>query len=302
MNPNAKPFVFNPGATSWTPPAPPTAEQSSNIAPGLSAPAEQTTQIEEEVVKQTEQLSLSEEKIAGGNETENAENGKDEDDEALDENDPLWIATLKVCNGDRAAALRMLDDPDSLMKYPEIVAAMESSEEAGSNSNVADDWETAQDNSKKESVDKSDVNNSYDDEDDDDDDDEDYDDYDEDDDEDAEDKGTDKSSKKGKKSGKTKKSKKEKDAEEEEEEEVEDPREHMNIVFIGHVDAGKSTLSGSILYLMGKVDARTIERFEKEAKNRNRESWFLAFIMDTSEEERAKGKTVEVFALVFSLS
>jgi peptide chain release factor subunit 3 len=45
---------------------------------------------------------------------------------------------------------------------------------------------------------------------------------------------------------------------------------------------------------MGKVDSRTIERFEKEAKNRNRESWFLAFIMDTSEEERAKGKTVEV--------
>jgi peptide chain release factor subunit 3 len=73
-----------------------------------------------------------------------------------------------------------------------------------------------------------------------------------------------------------------------------DPREHMNLVFIGHVDAGKSTLSGSILYIMGKVDKRTIERFEREAKERNRESWFLAFILDTSEEERAKGKTVEV--------
>lgn len=46
--------------------------------------------------------------------------------------------------------------------------------------------------------------------------------------------------------------------------------------------------------MMGKVDHRTIERFEREAKQRNRESWFLAFIMDTSEEERAKGKTVEV--------
>jgi peptide chain release factor subunit 3 len=57
---------------------------------------------------------------------------------------------------------------------------------------------------------------------------------------------------------------------------------------------GKSTLSGSILYIMGMVDARTIERYEREAKTRNRESWFLAFIMDTSEEERAKGKTVEV--------
>jgi len=74
----------------------------------------------------------------------------------------------------------------------------------------------------------------------------------------------------------------------------EDPRQHLNIVFIGHVDAGKSTLSGSILYLMGAVDKRTIEKYEREAKDRNRESWFLAFIMDTNEEERAKGKTVEV--------
>lgn len=84
------------------------------------------------------------------------------------------------------------------------------------------------------------------------------------------------------------------EGEDEEEQAEEDPREHLNLVFIGHVDAGKSTLSGSILYLMGMVDKRTIERFEREAKDRNRESWFLAFIMDTSEEERAKGKTVEV--------
>ena len=67
---------------------------------------------------------------------------------------------------------------------------------------------------------------------------------------------------------------------------------HLNInMTILHV---QSTLSGSILYIMGKVDARTIERYEREAKQRNRESWFLAFIMDTSEEERAKGRTVEV--------
>ena len=73
-----------------------------------------------------------------------------------------------------------------------------------------------------------------------------------------------------------------------------DPREHLNLVFIGHVDAGKSTLSGNILYLTDNVDKRTIERYEREAKELNRESWFLAFIMDTNEEERAKGITVEV--------
>ena len=66
------------------------------------------------------------------------------------------------------------------------------------------------------------------------------------------------------------------------------------MVFIGHVDAGKSTFCGQILYQTDQVDARTIEKYEKEAKEKNRDSWFLAFIMDTNEEERAKGKTVEV--------
>ena len=79
-----------------------------------------------------------------------------------------------------------------------------------------------------------------------------------------------------------------------------DPRDHLNLVFIGHVDAGKSTLSGNILYLTDNVDKRTIEKYEQEAKERNRESWFLAFIMDTNEEERAKGKTVEVGKAFFS--
>lgn len=86
------------------------------------------------------------------------------------------------------------------------------------------------------------------------------------------------------------------EAVEEEEEEIgdEDPREHLNVVLIGHVDAGKSTLSGNLLYLMDQVDKRTIERYEREAKQRNRDSWFLAYIMDTGDEERAKGITVEV--------
>jgi hypothetical protein len=64
-------------------------------------------------------------------------------------------------------------------------------------------------------------------------------------------------------------------------------------------DAGKSTLAGSILFLTGNVDKRTIEKFEREAKDRNRESWYLAYIMDTNEEERAKGKTVEVGRATF---
>lgn len=75
---------------------------------------------------------------------------------------------------------------------------------------------------------------------------------------------------------------------------VHDTREHLNIVFIGHVDAGKSTISGQILLLTNQVDERTIQKYEKEAKEKNRESWYLAYVMDTNEEERNKGKTVEV--------
>jgi peptide chain release factor subunit 3 len=37
-----------------------------------------------------------------------------------------------------------------------------------------------------------------------------------------------------------------------------------------------------------------IQKYEREAKEKNRESWYLAYVMDTNEEERAKGKTVEV--------
>ena len=38
-------------------------------------------------------------------------------------------------------------------------------------------------------------------------------------------------------------------------------------------DAGKSTIGGQILYLSGQVDERTIQKYEKEAKDKSRESW-----------------------------
>lgn len=71
-------------------------------------------------------------------------------------------------------------------------------------------------------------------------------------------------------------------------------KEHVNIVFIGHVDAGKSTIGGQIQKLTGMVDARTLEKYEREAKEKNRETWYLSWCMDTNQEERDKGKTVEV--------
>ncbi|RZF35437.1 hypothetical protein LSTR_LSTR006981 [Laodelphax striatellus] len=77
-------------------------------------------------------------------------------------------------------------------------------------------------------------------------------------------------------------------------EETKSKREHVNVVIIGHVDAGKSTIGGQIMALTGMVDKRTLEKYEKEAKERSRESWYLSWALDTNQEEREKGKTVEV--------
>jgi len=76
-------------------------------------------------------------------------------------------------------------------------------------------------------------------------------------------------------------------------------KRHLNIVFVGHVDAGKSTISGHIMYLSGQVDERTMEKYEREAKAKHRESWKFAWCMDTTDEERAKGKTQECGRGVF---
>merc|ERR1711977_9549 len=71
-------------------------------------------------------------------------------------------------------------------------------------------------------------------------------------------------------------------------------KEHVNIIFIGHVDAGKSTLGGAILIQSGMVDERTIEKYKKEAKDMGRETWWISWALDLTKEERSKGKTVEV--------
>ena len=54
------------------------------------------------------------------------------------------------------------------------------------------------------------------------------------------------------------------------------------------LDAGKSTIGGHILFLTGQVDKRTLERYEREAKEKNRESWYLSWALDTNAEERDK--------------
>ncbi|AOA64341.1 Translation termination factor eRF3 [Komagataella phaffii] len=71
-------------------------------------------------------------------------------------------------------------------------------------------------------------------------------------------------------------------------------KDHISILFMGHVDAGKSTMGGNLLYLTGSVDKRTIDKYEKEAKDAGRQGWYLSWVMDTNKEERNDGKTIEV--------
>ena len=49
-----------------------------------------------------------------------------------------------------------------------------------------------------------------------------------------------------------------------------------------------------LFFSLGMVDQRTLEKYEREAKEKNRETWYLSWALDTNTEEREKGKTVEV--------
>jgi len=80
---------------------------------------------------------------------------------------------------------------------------------------------------------------------------------------------------------------------------VDEKRQPLSIVFIGHVDVGKSTICGQIMLVTGRIDPRTVKKYEQEAREKNRDSWWLAYIMDFNEEERIKGKTVEVGRATF---
>jgi peptide chain release factor subunit 3 len=62
----------------------------------------------------------------------------------------------------------------------------------------------------------------------------------------------------------------------------------VNVVFIGHVDHGKSTMSGAILLASNMVDKREVQKLQADAEAEGRESWWKAFLMDTNPEERAK--------------
>merc|ERR1712166_1633603 len=71
-------------------------------------------------------------------------------------------------------------------------------------------------------------------------------------------------------------------------------KDKINIVVIGHVDSGKSTSTGHLIFKCGGIDPRTIERFEKEADEMGKGSFKYAWVLDKLKAERERGITIDI--------
>lgn len=71
-------------------------------------------------------------------------------------------------------------------------------------------------------------------------------------------------------------------------------KEHINIVFIGHVDHGKSTTVGRLLYDSGNIDEQTIRKLKEKAQELGKAGFEFAFVMDNLKEERERGVTIDL--------
>merc|ERR1711939_961370 len=69
---------------------------------------------------------------------------------------------------------------------------------------------------------------------------------------------------------------------------------HINVVVIGHVDSGKSTTTGHLIYKCGGIDKHTIEKFEKEAAELGKGSFKYAWVLDKLKAERERGITIDI--------
>lgn len=71
-------------------------------------------------------------------------------------------------------------------------------------------------------------------------------------------------------------------------------KEHLNLIVIGHVDHGKSTTLGRLMFSTGKIKPQDIEKLKKEAIEKGKETFEFAYVMDTIKEERARGLTIDL--------
>jgi elongation factor 1-alpha len=73
----------------------------------------------------------------------------------------------------------------------------------------------------------------------------------------------------------------------------------INIGMMGHIDSGKSTLLGHLIYKCGGIDKRTVEKYEKESADMGKGSFKYAWILDKSKSERERGITIDVHRASF---
>ena len=69
---------------------------------------------------------------------------------------------------------------------------------------------------------------------------------------------------------------------------------HQNLAIIGHVDHGKSTLVGRLLYETGSVPEHVIEQYKEEAEEKGKGGFEFAYVMDNLAEERERGVTIDI--------
>ncbi|KAJ3424303.1 elongation factor 1-alpha 1 [Anaeramoeba flamelloides] len=79
-------------------------------------------------------------------------------------------------------------------------------------------------------------------------------------------------------------------------------KQHINLVVIGHVDAGKSTTTGHLIYKCGGIDKRTIAKYEKEADQMGKGSFKYAWVLDKLKAERERGITIDIALWKFETS
>ncbi len=78
---------------------------------------------------------------------------------------------------------------------------------------------------------------------------------------------------------------------------------HMNLVVVGHVDNGKSTIVGHLLVDMGVIDQRTIDSFAKESEETGKGDTFkYAWVLDSIKDERERGITIDLAFQKFETS
>ncbi len=69
---------------------------------------------------------------------------------------------------------------------------------------------------------------------------------------------------------------------------------HINLVFIGHVDHGKSTSVGRLMFDSGNIDVASMKKLEEKAKELGKAGFEFAFVMDNLKEERERGVTIDL--------